>query len=137
MALHSRYLEARKTANAAVKQSKEKCWKKFGHILESTYKSANNVFWQTIRRLRGKRSNTTTSIKDAEGNILSDEPCILSRQKKYFEDLLNPVKGNGLDTHEVIQPEEIEALTAAEVATPIKQLKSGKAYIQGIVFVKR
>ena len=42
-------------------------------------------------------------------------------------DLLNPVKVNDLNTHEVIQPGEIEALTAAEVATAIKQLKSGKA----------
>ena len=89
----------------------------------NNYKSANKVFWHTIRRLRGKRSNTTTSIKDAEGNILSDETCILSKWREYFEDLLNPVKANDLNTHEVIQPEEIEALTAAEVATAIKQLK--------------
>ena len=82
---------------------------------------------KTIRRLRGKRSNTTTSIKDAEGNILSDETCILSRWGEYLEDLLNPVNVNDLDTHKVIQPGEIEALTAAEVATAIKQLKSGKA----------
>ena len=34
---------------------------------------------------------------------------------------------NDLDTHEVIQPGEIEGLTAAEVATAIKRLKSGKA----------
>ena len=37
------------------------------------------------------------------------------------------MKVNDLDTHEVIQPGEIEALTAAEVATAIKQLKSGMA----------
>ena len=40
---------------------------------------------------------------------------------------LNPARVNDLDTHEMIQPGEIEALTAAEVATAIKQLKSGKA----------
>ena len=84
-------------------------------------------FWQTIRRLRGKQSHTTTSIKDAEGNIFSDETCILSRWREYFEDLLNPMKVNELDTHEVNQPGEIEALIASEVAIAIKQLKSGKA----------
>ena len=36
------------------------------------------------------------------------------------------MKVNDLDTHKVIQPGEIEALTAAEVATAIKQLKLGK-----------
>ena len=34
---------------------------------------------------------------------------------------------NNLDTQKVIQPGEIEALTAAEMATSNKQLKSGKA----------
>ena len=48
-------------------------------------------------------------------------------EREYFEDLLNPVKVNDLDTHEVIQSGEIEARTAAEVATAIKQLKSGKS----------
>ena len=103
------------------------CWEEFGHRLESNYKSANKVFWQTVRRLRGKRSHTTTSIKDAEGNILSDGSCILSRWREYFEDLLNPVEANNLDTPEVTQHREMESLTAAEVATAIKQLKSGKA----------
>ena len=127
--LQSWYLEARKAANSAVKQkqSKEECWEKFGHRLESNYKSANKVIWQTICRLCGKKSNTATFMKDAERNILSDETCILSRGREYFEDFLNPVKVNDLDTHEVIQPEKIEALTAAKVATAIKQLKSGKA----------
>ena len=37
------------------------------------------------------------------------------------------MKLNDLDTHKGIQPWEIEALTAAEVATAIKQLKSGNA----------
>ena len=37
------------------------------------------VFWQTIRRLRGKRSSITYSIKDSDVNILTDENEILSR----------------------------------------------------------
>ena len=37
------------------------------------------------------------------------------------------MKVNNLDTHKMIQPGEIEALIAAEVATAIKQLTSGKA----------
>ena len=58
-------------------------------------------FWQTICRLRGKRSIITYSIKDSDGNILRDENQILSRWKEYFEDLLNPVKALTRDTHEV------------------------------------
>ena len=97
----SRYTEARKAATLAVKKSKEKSWEEFGRRLDSNYFSANKVFWQTIRRLRGKRSNVTYSIKDSDGNILTDENEILSRWRKYFEDILNPVKASTRDTHEV------------------------------------
>ena len=70
----------------------------FGRRLDSNYFSANKVFWQTIRRLRGKRSSITYSIKDSDGNILTDENEILSRWREYFEDLLNLVKASTRDT---------------------------------------
>ena len=95
--LQSRYTEARKAATSAVKKSKEKSWEEFGRRLDY----ANKVFWQTIRRLRGKRSSVTYSINDSEGNILTDENEILSRRREYFKDLLNPVKASACDTHKV------------------------------------
>ena len=79
--------------------------------------------WQTIRRLRGKRSSVTYSIKDSDGNILTDENETLSRRREYFEDLLNPVKASIRDTHEVTHLGEDKVFTAAEVA----RIKSGKA----------
>ena len=82
--LQSQYTEAQKAATLAVKKSKEKSWEEFGRRLDSNYFSANKVFWQTIRRLRGKRSIEQTfawqySIKDSAGNILTDENEILSQ----------------------------------------------------------
>ena len=99
--LQSRYTQARKAATSAVKKSKEKSREEFGRQLDSNYFSANKVFWQTIRRLRGKRSSVSYSIKDSAGNILTDENEILSRWREYFEDLLNPVKASTRDTHEM------------------------------------
>ena len=95
--------------------------------MDSNYTSANKVFWQTIRRLRSKRSSVTYSIKDSDGNILTDKNEILSRWRKYFEDLLNPVKASTRDAYEVTHLGEEEIFTAAEVATAIKGIKSGKA----------
>ena len=63
----------------------------------------------------------------SDGNILTDENEILSRQREYFEDLLNPVKASTRDTHEVTHLEDDEVFTAAEVATVNKGIKSGKA----------
>ena len=65
--LQSRYTEARKMATSAVKKSKEKSWEEFGRRLDSNYFLAKKVFWQTIRRLRGKRSSITYSIKNSDG----------------------------------------------------------------------
>ena len=125
--LQSRYTEARKAATSAVKKSKEKSWEEFGRRLDSNYFSANKVFWQTIRRLRGKRSSITYSIKDSDGNILTHENEILSRWREYFEELLNPVKASTRDAHKMIHLWEDEVFTAAEVATAIKGIKSEKA----------
>ena len=125
--LQSRYTEARKAATSAVKKSKEKSWEEFGRRLDSNYFSANKVFWKTIRRLRGKRSSITYSIKDSDGNILTDENHIFSQWREYFEGLLNPVKASTRDTHKVTHLGEDEVFTAAEVATAIKGIKSRKA----------
>ena len=56
-----------------------------------------------------------------------DENEILSRWKKYFEGLLNPVKASTCDTHEVKHLGEEQVFTAAKVATTIKRIKSEKA----------
>ena len=109
------------------KESKEKSWEEFGRRLDSNYFSANKIFWQTIRRLRGKRSNVTYSIKDSAGNILTNENKLLSRWREYFKDLLNPVKTSTRDAHKVTHLGEEEVFTAAEVATTIKGIKLGKA----------
>ena len=52
--LRSQYSEARKATATKVKLSKERAWKEFGERLDDDFKTANKVFWQTIRRLRGK-----------------------------------------------------------------------------------
>ena len=52
--LQSRYFKARKSTIQAVKTSKERSWEEFGSRLDFNYSLANEVFWQTIRRLRGK-----------------------------------------------------------------------------------
>ena len=125
--LQSRNTEAREAATSAVKKSKVKSWDEFGRWLDSNYFSANKVFWQTIRRLRSKRSSVTYSIKDSTGNILTDENEILSRWEEYFEDLCNSVKVSTRGTHEVTHLGMEGVFTATEVETSIKKINSGKA----------
>ena len=96
----------------------------FDRRLDSNYLSANEVFWQTLRRLRG--ISTTTSIKDSTGRILRDEKKILSRWRKYLKNLLNPVKVTPTDTCDTIDFGKEEVFTSTDVAAAIRGLKSGK-----------
>jgi len=49
------------------------------------------VFWQTIRRLRVKRSHIARYITDENGVLLSNETDILGTWREYFRYLLNLV----------------------------------------------
>jgi len=125
--LQSRYTESRKDAALAVKKSKEKSWEEFGRRLASNLSWANKVFWQTIRRLRGKRSNFSSFLKDPSSNILSDENEIVSTWRKCFKDFFKLTQAKNDDTHEQICFWEEEVFTAREVAAAISYLKSEKA----------
>ena len=91
----------------------------FGCRLDSNYSSANKVFWQTIRKLRGKSSSTTNSVMNSSGNILSDE-----------NEIFSPVRATSTDTCDTIDFGKEEVFTLTEVAPTIRGLKSGKAAVE-------
>ena len=77
--LRSQYSEARKAVATKVKLSKERAWKEFRETLDDDFKTANKVFWHTIRRLRGKRPRAALFIEDSNGVTLKDQDAILNR----------------------------------------------------------
>ena len=133
--LRSQYSEARKTAATKVKLSKERAWKEFGERLDDDFKTANKVFWQTIRRLRGKRSRAALFIEDSNGVTLKDQDAILNRWKEYFSDLLNPVDATQIQIHEEQVGEDIQ-ITEADVNAVIKSLKLEKHLVRMIADLK-
>ena len=120
------YSAARKIAATIVKHSKEKSLKEFGQKLDTHYRSANKVFWQTIHRLRGKQTPVATFIKNTNCVLLKQQKGILNCWREYFCEFLNLVTVQHLETFEEQFAEEIH-LTKAEVSTAIKSLKTGKA----------
>ena len=106
--LRLQYSEARKAAATKVKPFKERAWKKFGERLDNDFKMATKVFWQTIRRWRGKRFQAAFFIEDSNGVILKDQDAILSRWREYFSDLLNPVDVTSTQIHEEQIAEDIQ-----------------------------
>ena len=64
----------------------------FGERFDDDLKMANEVFWQIVRRLLGKRSQTAFFIEDWNGVLtvfLKDQNAILNKWKEYFSDLVN------------------------------------------------
>ena len=97
-----------------------------GERLDDDFKTANKVFWQTNRRLRGKRSRATFFIEDSNGVTLKDQDTILNGWRDYFSDLLNPGDATPIQIHEE-QVGEVIQITEADVNAVIKSLKTGKA----------
>ena len=87
---------------------------------------ANKVFWHTIRRLRGKRSQAAFLTNGSNGVTLKDQDAIFSRWRDYFSDLLNPVDATSTQIHEEQVGEDTQ-ITEAYVNAVIKSLKTGKA----------
>jgi len=48
-------------------------------LLDYNYWQASNLWWQTIRRLRGKKSDIAISVEGEDGVLLSNEENILCR----------------------------------------------------------
>ena len=124
--LRSQYSEARKAAATKVKPSEERAWKEFEERLDDDFKTANKVFWQTIRRLRRKRFRAALFIKDSNGVTLKDQDAILNWWRDYFSDLLNPVDATPIQIREEQIGEDIQ-ITEADINAVIKSLKTGKA----------
>ena len=123
--LRSLYSEVRKAAATKVKLFKKRVWKDFEERLDDDFKTANKVFWQTIRRLRGKRPRAAFFIEDSNGVTLKNQDAILNRWRDYFSDLLNPVNATSIQIHED-QVGEDNQITEADVNAVIKSLKTGK-----------
>ena len=81
------------------------------------------MVWQINR---GKSPSTTIFIKDSAENILRDERELLLRLRKYFADLLNPIRITPTDNCEAIEFWKDEILPFAGVSTHLRGLKFGK-----------
>ena len=108
-----------------VAEAKAKSWEMFSERMESDYRSASKVFWQTIKRLRKSSNGSVQVVKDKQGGILADDQAILDRWKEYFEELLNPTSASPPIPE--VHSRAMTSLEPEEVRQAIYRLKSGKA----------
>ncbi|CAK8673670.1 unnamed protein product [Clavelina lepadiformis] len=74
----------------------ERFWTK----VKSDNRTANKIFWKTIRKLRNKRSSTANSVKNQQGG-LTKKYDILGGWREYFKDPLNSVAETPTDTQTI------------------------------------
>jgi len=60
----TRYEEARRAAARVVAEAKAKSWELFSERMDSDYRTATKVFWQTIKRLRKSSGGSVQVVKD-------------------------------------------------------------------------
>ena len=87
--------------------------------------------YQTIKTLTGKQTLRMKSIKDKDGNVLTEVEKIKDRWKENYADLYNMPGPSDTSIIQVIpstQTEDTEPdILKEEVATALKHLKEGKA----------
>jgi len=124
-----------KAANTEVKQKIKHDKREYYNasatkVEEAAAHGCMKFLYDTTRRLAGKFQQTSSQVKDKEGNISTSEDEQLKRWAKYFYELLNR-----------LPPQEVPSIPEAstelnvncgrpfkgEIVSSIKMLKAGKA----------
>ena len=125
------YQSARDACKQVIRHAKEKTWSEYGNQLEDMRKTeAMKSFYKKVKSIRERDQPycPITTIKDAQGKIITDKHQIKQRWGGYFEGLLNPNEDTRDDNCSVqdILEQEPEILRS-EVEASLKSSKTGKA----------
>ena len=83
----------------------------------------HKVFWQTIRHLRGKRSQAAFFIEGSNGVTVKDQDAILNRWRKCFSDPLTQL----ILHRQKVTRNRLGKMFRLDVNAVIKSLETGKA----------
>jgi hypothetical protein len=105
--------------------------------MENNNKDNQKLFYKILKNTRNGKPSQSISIKNKEGEILTEDQTIMERWKEYFQELLcygqerndeNEENNTQLENDETeLISEETELITAEELTEVIKLLKNGKA----------
>ena len=128
---YEEYKKQRRIVKDVVAAEKRKSWEEFGKKIEEQSNGNQKLFYKVLKSIRKGKDKQTTTLKNADGEILTDEKAIMKRWKEYFQDLLEGTEH--IDEHkrtrevsENIQDNE-EEITMLDMEEAISKLKMGKA----------
>ena len=124
------YQSARDACKHVIKQAKEKAWSEYGNQLEDMRKTeAMKSFYKKVKSMRERDQPycPITTIKYAQGQIITDKHQIKQRWGGYFEGSLNPNE----DTRDNFSAQDIlehePEILRSEIEESLKLSKTGKA----------
>ena len=124
------YQSARDAFKQVIKQAKEKAWLEYGNQVEDIRKTeAMKSFYKKVKSMRERDQSycPITTIKDAQGHIITDKHQIKQRWRGYFEGLLHPNEDtrDNFSTQDILEHEP--EILRSEVEESLKSAKTGKA----------
>ena len=125
------YQSARDACKQVIKQAKEKAWSEYGNQLEDMRKTeAMKSFYKKVKSMREREQPycPITTIKDVQGQIITDKHQIKQRWGGYFDGLLNPnedTRHNNFSAQDILEHEP--EILRSEVEESLKSAKTEKA----------
>ena len=128
MESRQRYKETCQKAKREVAKARAKAYDDLYGKLE-TKEGEKELYRLARQRDRaGKDVQHVRVIKDADGNVLTNEECVRRRWKGYFEELMNVENDRELRLEAAeINNQEVEEISMKEVRRAMKKMKKGKA----------
>ena len=126
------YEEARNVAERVKRKAKKDTWEKLGEELEQDMEGTRKLIYSIAKNYRRKEESIVNTIKDKEGELLTDTYEIDQRWKEYFSELLNPLDDNelleeSLEEVALSRGEMGDGITRVEIRDAIKKMKNGKS----------
>ena len=118
---------SRKTKQEVAKAKDEACDELYKRL--NTKEGEKDLYRLARQKNRAEKDvQQVRAIKDADGEVLTNEESVLRRWKEYFEKLMNEenVRESRLDSVEKVN-RKVRKISKDEVRSAMKRMKSGKA----------
>lgn len=128
---YMRYKDKRKIVKEMIKRNKNKNWTDFGDKMEKYANENKKLFYRMLKNTRKKKGLEQITIRNKQGELLTDEKEIMVRWREYFIELLEGNDG-------YVMPEEAvgkdagtntdeDHISIEEINEALNRLKSGKS----------
>nr|CAI5845205.1 unnamed protein product [Callosobruchus analis] len=125
---YNEYKALRKKVKDLVSQAKVKSWENFGNQMEENSQGSQKLFYSIVNPTRQKRPYSSGSIKDKEGDTLTEVENVQARWRQYFQELLCTEDSGKQDQYNRIDIcNDTETIDMDELSEVIQKIKIGKA----------